>query len=191
MKTIRSEYFLSTTKLFTTHFVDQVNSCLQDKDETQLDEGDKSITVDECLIDIIKGNQRVIETVVIKSFRNEHYRETRTCQSGSVPWERPQALSGNNSQMWQTTTQSKESVDELHTHYKEQMDTIQEEAKKQIKDIEGKYMDAFEERMTDVKSHYETEREQLAAKFNELREMLNGEREEATKLRRQVKSLQQ
>ena len=61
MKTIRSEYFLSTTKLFTTHFVDQVNSCLQDKDETQLDEGDKSITVDECLIDIIKGNQRVIE----------------------------------------------------------------------------------------------------------------------------------
>ena len=66
------------------------------------------------------------------------------------------------------------------------MDTIQDEAKKQIKDIEGKYMDAFEvgkhdltvvkfiqERMTDVKSHYETEREQLATKFNELREMLN------------------
>ena len=39
-----------------------------------------------------------------------------------------------------------ESVDELHTHYKEQMDTIQDEAKKQIKDIEGKYMDAFEVR---------------------------------------------
>lgn len=71
------------------------------------------------------------------------------------------------------------------------MDTIQEEAKKQIKDIEGKYMDAFEERMTDVKSHYETEREQLATKFNELRDMLNSEREESTKLRRQVKSLQQ
>ena len=33
---------------------DQFNSCLQDKEE-QLDEGEKSITVDECLIDIIKG----------------------------------------------------------------------------------------------------------------------------------------
>ena len=56
---------------------------------------------------------------------------------------------------------------------------------------QGKYMDAFEERMTDVKSHYETEREQLAGKFNELRDMLNQEREESAKLRKQVKSLQQ
>ena len=30
--------------------------------------------------------------------------------------------------------------------------------------------------MTDVKSHYEAEREQLATKFNELREMLNQAR---------------
>lgn len=42
------------------YFVDQVNSCLQDKEETQLDEGEKSITVDECLIDIIKGNRQII-----------------------------------------------------------------------------------------------------------------------------------
>ena len=42
--------------LFMRYFVfDQFNSCLQDKEE-QLDEGEKSITVDECLIDIIKGN---------------------------------------------------------------------------------------------------------------------------------------
>ena len=41
--------------LFMRYFVfDQFNSCLQDKEE-QLDEGEKSITVDECLIDIIKG----------------------------------------------------------------------------------------------------------------------------------------
>ena len=43
--------------LFMRYFVfDQFNSCLQDKEE-QLDEGEKSITVDECLIDIIKGTK--------------------------------------------------------------------------------------------------------------------------------------
>ena len=39
----------------------------------------------------------------------------------------------------------KESVDELHTHYKEQMDTIQEEAKKQIKDIEARVRHSSEQ----------------------------------------------
>ena len=47
---------------------DQFNSCLQDKEE-QLDEGEKSITVDECLIDIIKGKIEIslfLEPFLIK-----------------------------------------------------------------------------------------------------------------------------
>ena len=51
-KTYSIEYFLSHKN----YFNDQINSCLQDKEE-QLDEGEKSITVDECLIDIIKGTK--------------------------------------------------------------------------------------------------------------------------------------
>ena len=36
------------------------------------------------------------------------------------------------------------------------MDNIQDEAKKQIKEIEGKYMEAFEERMNEGNRSYTT-----------------------------------
>ena len=71
------------------------------------------------------------------------------------------------------------------------MDKIQDEAKKQIKDIEGKYMEAFEERMTEVRNHYEDERETIIAKFNEAKEMLNKERQESDTLRKKIRSMQQ
>ena len=71
------------------------------------------------------------------------------------------------------------------------MDKIQDEAKKQIKDIEGKYMEAFEERMTEVRNHYEDERESIIAKFNEAKEMLNKERQETETLRKKIRSMQQ
>lgn len=80
------------------------------------------------------------------------------------------------------------------------MDTIQEEAKKQIKDIEGQYKTVFEERMNEVsqfdrkhiifnaknfkvREHYETERESIVEKFNEVKEKLAQEREETSSLR--------
>ena len=73
--------------LFMRYFVfDQFNSCLQDKEE-QLDEGEKSITVDECLIDIIKGTKvfsdfefQLFAHVFCPQnlFRNEH-----NCQAGA------------------------------------------------------------------------------------------------------------
>merc|ERR1711868_48984 len=137
-------------------------SFIQDKeDKTQ--EGEKTITVDECLIDIIKDMNAIVkaERAKIEKFRerdHQHYQE---------------------------------SVDELHTHYKEQMDNIQDEAKKQIKDIEGKYMEAFEDRMSEVKEHYETEREGLVSKFNELKDMLQEERKETDSLRKKIRSMQQ
>ena len=55
------------------------------------------------------------------------------------------------------------------------MDKIQDEAKKQIKDIEGKYMEAFEDRMSEVRNHYEEEREAIIAKFNEAKEVIAKE----------------
>ena len=95
------------------------------------------------------------------------------------------------------------------------MDNIQDEAKKQIKEIEGKYMEAFEERMNEgpgsyvlfkvlfdlfgiklenwleVKTHYEAERETLISKFNDLRDLLNQEREEGDTLRKKIRQMQQ
>jgi vacuolar-type H+-ATPase subunit H len=78
-----------------------------------------------------------------------------------------------------------------HSHYKDQMDKIQEEAKKQIKEIEGKYMEAFEDRISEVRNHYEDERETIIGKFNEAKELLNNERNETDLLRRKVRTLQQ
>ena len=45
------------------------------------------------------------------------------------------------------------------------MDRIQDEAKKQIKIVEGKYMDAFEEKMKECRQHYESERSDIVKKF--------------------------
>jgi len=71
------------------------------------------------------------------------------------------------------------------------MDKIQDEAKKQIKDIEGKYMEAFEDRMSEVRTHYEEERESIIAKFNEAKEVIAKERQESDALRKKIRQMQQ
>ena len=42
-----------------------------------------------------------------------------------------------------------------------------------------------------VKEHYETEREGLVSKFNELKDMLQEERKETDSLRKKIRSMQQ
>ncbi|CBY39145.1 unnamed protein product, partial [Oikopleura dioica] len=88
---------------------------------TPSSDNEKTIVVDECLIDVIKTMNGIVkeERAKMEKYREDDHKHYQ------------------------------ESVDELHSHYKEQMDTIQDEAKKQIKDIEGQYKSVFEERMNE------------------------------------------
>ena len=52
-------------------------------------------------------------------------------------------------------------------------------------------MEAFEDRMSEVRNHYEEEREAIIAKFNEAKEVIAKERQESDALRKKIRQMQQ